>query len=142
MSCPQIVLDTNVIVAALRSRRGASHRVLRLVGGGRFDINLTVPLFFEYRDACARRVGPGPLTSQDIDDVLDFLCKAANRWAVFYLWRPFLPDPKDDMVLEAAVTAQCDGIVTFNRKDFTGVASFGLQVWTPRDFLRKIGELP
>jgi predicted nucleic acid-binding protein len=142
MAGPQIVLDTNVVVAALRSRLGASHRLLRLVGTGKFDINLTVPLFFEYRDACSRLVGEGPLTAQDVDDVLDYLCQAANRWSVFYLWRPYLPDPKDDMILEAAVVAQCKGIVTFNRRDFPGVASFGLRIWTPQEFLSEIGELP
>jgi len=137
-----IVLDTAALVAALRSRRGASYRLLRLVGTERFDINLSVPLCLEYSDACHRLVGQTELSSTDVEDVLNYLCRVAKRWSIFFLWRPFLPDPDDDMVLELAVVSQSDGIVTFNRKDFAGVEQFGIRVWTPREFLQKIGELP
>ena len=83
-------------------------------------------------------------------DVIKYLCKLedrlfrpeGNHQQVFYLWRPFLRDPRDDMVLELAVAADCDMIVTYNERDFRGVEKFGLRVITPRVFLQEIGELP
>jgi putative PIN family toxin of toxin-antitoxin system len=138
---PQVVLDTSVVVPALRSKRGAAYRLLRLVDSGKFEINLSVPLFLEYEEVCKRLVGEIPLTEQDIEAVLDYLCRVAHHRAVYYLWRPFLPDPKDDMVLELAVAAGCDCIVTYNVRDFRGTEQFGIRVLTPKEFLQEIGEL-
>src|SRR5262249_16940399 len=138
----QIVIDTNVFVAALRSRRGASHKLLTLLGSEKFAINLSVPLALEYEAAAKRLSHELRLTAGDIDDILDYGCAVANRRQVFYLWRPFLKDPKDDMVLELAVTANCDVIVTYNIADFQEIESFGLRVMTPRDFLQTIEEVP
>ena len=136
----QIVVDTNVFLSALRSNQGASFLLLTLIGrSSLFDINLSVPLVLEYEDV-AKRLGLVPnLSERDVDDVLDYLCSVAHRHTIFFLWRPFLKDPKDDMVLELAVEAQCDYIVTFNRKDFAGSEKFGITVLTPQEFLRKIG---
>lgn len=142
MGKPQIVLDTNVLVSALRSLRGASHRLLLLVGSGRFDVNLSVSLVLEYEEACKRLLGPIPLTAEDIEAVIDYLCQVSQHWQVFFLWRPFLKDPSDDMVLELAVTAGCDCIVTFNKADFHGADTFGLRVLTPKEFLIEIGDIP
>jgi putative PIN family toxin of toxin-antitoxin system len=139
MRLPQVVLDTNVWIAALRSRRGASFKVLSLVGQGLFQINLSVPLVFEYEETAKRLAGEVPLTAHDIDAVLDYLCRVGNRWQIYYLWRPFLPDPKDDMVLELAVAAGCEAIVTFNQSDFRGVEQFGVQVVRPQELLHRIG---
>lgn len=136
----QIVIDTNVLVSALRSRQGASHRLLRLIGGTRFEFNLSVPLVLEYESAAKRLVGTIPLTEQDIDDVLDYVCAVGHRREIFYLWRPLLRDPKDDMVLELAVTGGCQFIVTFNREDFAAAEQFGIRVVTPQEFLFEIGE--
>lgn len=138
----QIVTDTNVLVAALRSSRGASHKLLMLINSGKFEINVSVPLVLEYEDAAKRFIGEIPLTERDIDDILDYICAVANRKQIFYLWRPFLRDAKDDMVLELAVAASCDFIVTYNKKDFQGVERFGLEVVTLKEFLQEIGELP
>jgi predicted nucleic acid-binding protein len=82
------------------------------------------------------------LTFQDIDDILDYICSVASCHQVYYLWRPFLPDPQDDMVLELAVEAECDYIVTFNRNDFRGVEKFGIQAVTPHVILKEIGAIP
>jgi putative PIN family toxin of toxin-antitoxin system len=138
----QIVIDTNVVIAALRSRRGAAHRLLMLVDSGRFEINLSVPLVLEYEAVAKTLLGQIPLAETEIEDVIDYLCSVANHHQVFYLWRPFLRDPKDDMVLELAVAAQCRFIVTFNKLDFQGVEQFGIQVVTPQEFLVQVGELP
>jgi len=138
----QVVIDTNVLLAALRSRRGASHRLLLLVGDERWQMNLSVPLFLEYEDVLKRPGAGLVLSVPEVDDILDFLCSAANLHEIFYLWRPFLPDPKDDFVLELAVESGCHFIITFNVKEFVGVEKFGLRAITPQEFLRKLGEIP
>jgi predicted nucleic acid-binding protein len=136
----QIVIDTNVLVAAFRSRRGASHRLLSLVDAGSFEINVSVPLVLEYEDALSRpEFGFSP---DEVRDVVDYLCAVANRHHVFFLWRPYLNDPKDDMVLELAVTAGCSDIVTFNQRDFQGTERFGVYAVRPVEFLRILGEVP
>ena len=137
----QVVIDTNVLIAALRSTRGASHRVLRLIGDGRWQLNLSVPMFLEYEDVVGRPESGISLSVQEIDAVLDFICAEANLREIFYLWRPILPDPKDDFILELAVEAQCDYIVTFNVRDFVGAEAFGVSVITPQQFLRKLEEI-
>ncbi|HYR06126.1 MAG TPA: putative toxin-antitoxin system toxin component, PIN family [Longimicrobium sp.] len=139
MRLPEVVLDTNLLVAGLRSRRGASARVLALVGTGKFNINLSVPLVLEYEDVLLRPEAGIPLTKEAVDDILNYHCAVARQHPIFFLWRPFLRDPKDDMVLELAVKAECDFIVTFNEKDFTGIEQFGLEALTPADFLKRIG---
>jgi putative PIN family toxin of toxin-antitoxin system len=137
----QIVIDTNVFVSALRSNRGASFKLLSLIGrSAEFEINLSVPLVLEYEDVANRQLHITGLLAQDVSDIIDYLCSAGNRRQIFFLWRPFLKDPKDDMVLELAVEAQCQYIVSFNRRDFAGVEQFGLQTVTPQEFLRRIGE--
>ncbi len=143
MSPPRIVADTNVLVAALRSQYGASNKLFMLLESGKFEINVSVPLIFEYEEVAKRLVGKKTgLRPSDVDDVLDYVCSVANRRKVYYLWRPFLKDPKDDMVLELAVSAGCDIIVTYNKDDFEGVEQFGVRVMTAQEFLRAIGELP
>ena len=143
MQCYQIVIDTNVFLSALRSNQGASFLLLKLIGGNSlFEINLSVPLVLEYEDVCKRPGLVPTLSEQEVDDVLDYFCSVARQHKIFFLWRPFLKDPKDDMVLELAVEAQCDFIITFNRKDFVGSEKFGIQTLTPQEFLRKIGIIP
>jgi putative PIN family toxin of toxin-antitoxin system len=140
MSEIQIVLDSNVVISALRSRQGASYKLVMLVGRANFAINLSVPLFLEYEDAAKRLLGQIPLAEGDIDDILDYLGRMANRQKVYFLWHPFLKDPKDDMVLELAVAARCEAIISYNRRDFAGVEQFGVRVITPQEFLRELGE--
>lgn len=139
MQVMQIVIDTSVWIAALRSRRGASHRLLSLLGGDRFEINLSVPLLLEYEEIAKKLIGEIGLTRSEIDDILDYMCSVANHHPVYYLWRPFSRDPSDDMVIELAVTVRCDFIVTDNLRDFQGVDRFGLEAIQPGPFLKKIG---
>jgi putative PIN family toxin of toxin-antitoxin system len=143
VSLPRIVADTNVVVAALRSQYGASFKLFMLLKSGKFEINVSVPLIFEYEEAAKRLIDKKTgLRLSDVDDILDYVCAVANRRKVYYLWRPFLKDPKDDTVLELAVSAGCDIIVTYNKDDFKGVEPFGIRVMTAQEFLRAIGELP
>jgi len=138
----QVVIDTNVLVAALRSKRGASYRLLTLIGDPRWRMNVSVPLLLEYEDVTKRPGMVTGLSAQDIDDILDYICAEANRRTIFYLWRPLLSDPKDDFILELAVECQCDFIVTYNAKDFVGAERFGIAILTPKEFLQKLGEIP
>ncbi len=137
-----IVLDTNVLISALRSRRGASFRLLSLVGTGRFDIALSVPLVLEYEGVADRMLADLAVSAGDLSDILDYLCSVAIHRPIFFLWRPTLPDPKDDVVLELAVDAGAPVIVTFNLRDFVGVDRFGIRALTPREYLQEIGEIP
>ena len=136
----QIVLDTNVLVAGLRSRLGASFQLLQKVGSAKagFEANFSVPLVFEYEMALRR----DPVIDDEVADaVLAYLCRVGNAREIFFLWRPFLRDPSDEMVLEVAVGAEADVIVTHNTRDYTGVEdSFGIGIMTPRDFLMSLEE--
>ncbi len=130
------MLDTNVLVAALRSRRGASFALLELVGTGAFDVVLSVPLVLEYEDAALR--GRLALSAKDIAAVIDYLCAVAIHQPIYFLWRPFVADPKDDMVAEVAFGSSADFLVTHNLRDFRRMPELGVAVITPAVFLRKI----
>jgi putative PIN family toxin of toxin-antitoxin system len=136
-----VVLDTNVLVAAVRSRRGASFQLLSLIGTGAFEIAVSVPLVLEYEDALIRHLAATDLSEDDLRDIIDYMCSVAVRQEVFYLWRPVLKDPGDDLVLELAIAANCDAIVTHNIRDFAGLSRFGLRLLTPGEFLQELGGL-
>lgn len=139
----QIVIDTNVFISALRSKRGASFRLLSLIGQiPSFKVNVSVPLVLEYEDVANRYLEATGLASSDVEAIIDYICSNASLRRIFFLWRPFLKDPKDDMVLELAVESQSEIIVSFNKKDFVGAEQFGLRVLTPREFLEEIGATP
>jgi len=136
----KIVIDTNVLVAALRSRRGASFTLVSVLPSDKFSIAISVPLVFEYEDAL-KRLESAAITEQDIGDFIDFLCEIGHHQEIFFLWRPFLPDPSDDHVLEVAVAAGCDTIVTYNKRDFRGIEHFGMRILDPRELLSEIGVI-
>lgn len=137
----QVVLDSNVLIAALRSNRGPSYRLLSRVGrSNRFQIHLSVPLVLEYEEVAKRQKEELDLGDEDIDHVLDYLCSVARLHEIYFLWRPMLRDPKDELVLEVAVAGSCQGIVSYNKRDFVGAEQFGLWVESPREFLKRIGE--
>lgn len=131
---PSLVIDTNVLVSALRSRRGWSFDLLSQAGTGAFQHVLTVPLVMEYEDVLTRP-GMVGISASAVGHVLDYLCATGLRRQVHFLWRPRLHDVKDDMVLEAAVNGQCSYIVTWNTRDFAAAAAFGVEVITPQTFL-------
>jgi predicted nucleic acid-binding protein len=140
MSIPRLVIDTSVLVAALRSRRGASFKLLSQIDAGVYQTAVSVPLVFEYEAVGKRHARAAGLTHDDIDDVIDYICQVSIQQGIFYLWRPFLKDPGDDLVLELAVAAECDAIVTHNVRDFAGAEEqFQVAVWTPQQALRAIG---
>lgn len=136
----QIVLDTNVLIAGLRSNVGASHQLLRRVGSrdAGFQVNLSVPLVFEYEMALNR---DAEIDAELVEPVLSYLCKVGRHREIYFLWRPFLRDPADEMVLEVAVESGAEAIVTHNGRDFEDVEeAFGIRVQTPRVFLMRLDE--
>ena len=138
---PRIVLDTNVLISALRSRRGASFHIVSLVGRGHFEFCLSVPLVVEYEAVAKRHSRQLGLTYGDIEEVLDYLCSVGLHRQVHFLWRPYLRDPGDDLVLELAVESESEYLLTYKPRDFIGAENFGISIITPKDFLRVIGEV-
>src|SRR5450432_245287 len=138
----QVVLDTNVLVAAMRSSRGASHRLLSLLGDGRWRPNLTVAVVLEYEAVLKRNCRDFGLTESDIDDTVDAICSQAGLHRLYFLWRPVAADPDDDLMMEAAIASHSDFIITFNKRDFPDTRKFGIRCITPREFLILIEELP
>lgn len=128
-----------MLVSGLRSRRGASFQILSRIGQGAFELAVSVPLVIEYEDVLSRQLSSLHLNAQDVSDLLDYICSVARQQSIFFLWRPLLTDPKDDMVAEVAVAAQCDAVVTFNTKDFGSIDRFGIAVLTSGQFLSKLG---
>ncbi len=141
MSRFQIVVDTNVFVSALRSQFGASYKLFSLIDKELYELQLSVPLALEYEAAAKRMIGEILLSEKEIDDILDFVISKSKCWQIYYLWRPQLKDPGDDMILELAVTANCNTILTYNVNDFKGIEKFGIQAITPKEFLELAGEL-
>lgn len=129
------VVDSNVIFAGLYSSRGASRQILLDIRHNKILPILTVALYEEYADVIRRE--PLSLSSSDSDIVLEFLCGRSVLQEVFFLWRPFLIDPNDDMVLEAAVAGNAKFIISHNIKDFAGIEKFGIEVITPKEYLAR-----
>ena len=96
----------------------------------------------EYQEVLSRELSNLYINAMDIETFIEFHCSIATKHRIFFLWRPYLRDPKDDMVLELAVTAGCDSVVTYNTCDFVGIEKFGIRAVTPAEFLKDIGALP
>lgn len=141
MKIPDIVLDTNVIIAALRSKKGASNNLLSLVGTQKFEIHDSVALILEYEDVIQRHRTELGLSLDNVSDFIDALCSMTHHHKIYFLWRPTLSDVGDELVLELAITAGCEYIVTHNISDFKGVDKFGIQAITPKEFLKIIREV-
>lgn len=137
----RIVIDTNVFVSALRSNKGASFRLLSMTGTGKFDLCISVPLILEFETVAKKQAKILGLEPNDIDDILDYLCAVGNKRKIFYLWRPLLKDPKDDMILELAVESNSSWIITYNKRDFEECKRFNIGVATPKELLQRLGEL-
>jgi predicted nucleic acid-binding protein len=99
---------------------------------------VSTPVFFGYEEVLRRPKQFPQLTAQDIEDVLDFLASACDHVKINFLWRPQLPDPDDDLVLELAVSGHAGAIVTFNRRDFVGSDQFGIPILSPQEFIKEI----
>jgi putative PIN family toxin of toxin-antitoxin system len=135
----RVVIDTNVVISGLRSRKGASFRILEMIGSAEFEIALSVPLALEYEDVAKRKCDELGLSQEDVDVLMEYWCGIAHLQEIHFLWRPVLRDIEDDHVLELAVEAGCTLIVTHNVRDFAGSEAFGVTAIRPGELLRRIG---
>lgn len=137
----RVVFDTSVLVAAARSRRAASFALVNSIPSSSFQICLSVPLYLEWQDVLTRPEHlPSGRSAQDALAALRALAACAHLQDIYYLWRPFLGDPDDDMVLELAVAANCRYIVTHNPRDFAGALQLGVEIVLPGEFLRIVSQ--
>lgn len=138
-------MDMNVLIAALRSQRGAAFRFISMLGESTsFQLHISVPLVLEYESIAKRerlrypeRIG---VNNRQIDAIVNYICSIGQEHEIFYLWRPILPDEKDDCVLELAVAASARYIITFNKRDFKPAERFGISLVTPQEFFKIVGQ--
>ncbi len=136
----RLVLDTSVIVAAFRSRNGASRLLLERLAEGRFVAVATPACFLEYEEVLARpaQMGIHGYTYSELDRFLDNLTRYTDLTQVSYRYRPQLRDPDDEFILEAAINGAADAIITFNIVDFLPASTnFGIEVLTPGRIIRE-----
>ena len=137
------MLDTDVVVAAMRSPSGASAAILRSVREGKAELLLSVPLALEYESVCneaEHRLAAG-LSEAQTGVFVNAVIALAEPVAIHFLWRPQLRDANDEMVLEAAVNGHADALVTFNMRDFGDAPNrFGVELLLPRAAIVRIGQ--
>lgn len=135
------VLDTDVLVAAIRSDRGASRALLTAALDKRYPTLASVPLMLQYESVLTRaeHLAAAYISAADVGILLDALAVVIEPIRISYLWRPVLPDAGDDLVLETAVNGRADIVVTFNRRHFERAATpFGLGILGPADAVRRL----
>ncbi len=130
-----IIMDTNVLFAGLYSSTGASFQILRLLDDRKIKPIVSTTLLFEYEDVLKREQTILGLSNKQVDIILDNICVLSKFQEIYFLWRPYLKDPKDDHILEVAVASKTKIIVTHNLKDFKGVEKFGIKAITPSNYL-------
>lgn len=136
----RVVLDTSVVVAALRSRSGAGNAVMTLVAKREVILLATPPLFLEYEDVLKRaehRLEHG-FSLEGVDEFLAELAALIEPVEVHFRWRPLLRDPNDEMVLEAAIQGSADALVTYNVADFAPASRFEIPVLRPAELLKLV----
>jgi putative PIN family toxin of toxin-antitoxin system len=139
----RLIIDSNVLTSAFRSRSGASFALIELVRRERIRMLATPPLFLEYEDVLKRpaQLAVSGLSLGDVDIALDALAALIEPVETHLSWRPQLPDPDDEMVLEAAINSRADALVTYNTAHFrVAAARFGLRLARPADIIREVIE--
>lgn len=137
----RLVLDTDVVVAAMRSPKGAAAELLRRIRRGQAMMLATVPLFIEYEAVATRaeHTLDAGASRADVENFLDVLAALIEPVEPHFLWRARLRDADDEMVLEAAVNGRADAIVTFNTRDYRpAVGQFGVELLTPGEALTRL----
>src|SRR5260370_2718315 len=122
-----VVLDTNVVVAALRSRRGASFAIVRRIGHAWLPL-ISVPLILEYEAVGKRQAELLKIPEATVENIVRALCFFGRETDIHFRLRPFLPDPSDEFPLELALAVRADAIVTHNVRHFVGAEQFGIRV--------------
>ena len=132
-----VVLDTNILIAGLRSRNSASFAVLRLVAMRLLRPLVSTALFLEYEAVLKRpeQYAAHRFSLSQIDQMMAEFAALSEPVDVHFVWRPQLSDPKDEMVLEAAINGRAGALVTHNIGDFSAAGRFGLKIVTPAELL-------
>lgn len=138
----QIIVDTNILIAALRSKRGAANLLLERLHDPRWQVNVSTPLLLEYEDVLKRPEMREFISSEDVDHFLDALCLISECHDIFFLWRLLTDDPDDAFLFELAVRINADFLITYNPRDFMNLPDFGVKLVTPKEFLQIVGDLP
>ena len=133
-----IIMDTNVLFAGLHSSTGASFQILKRLNSREIKSVISTPLLFEYEDVLKREQTILDLSHHQVDVILDNICVLSDFQDIFFLWRPYLKDPKDDHVLEVAIASKTKTIITHNIKDFREIEKFGIKAITPGKYLEAI----
>lgn len=138
----RVVIDTNVLVAAMRSRTGASRRLITLLPSDKFEPAMSVTLYLEYLDVLTRKenIPPG-ITDKEMIRFVREILSYSHKQGIYFTWRPSLKDADDDFVLELAIASQSEYIITFNEKDFRNIELFGIEAISPSSFLKLLNSL-
>ena len=140
-----ITVDTNVIFSALYSNQGASHQIVRLIIDEEIKLALSPQVYFEYYEVLMREnnLEMFNLSKKETEDFLDLLALLAQKYSIYYLLRPNLPDEDDNIFMECAYASNSDYLITSNVKDFkqSELKGFGFEIITPKDFYKKLGTM-
>lgn len=137
-------MDTDVLVAAVRSDRGASRALLTAALERRYRVLASVPLMLQYESVLTRpeHLVAAGISEADVQVLLDAIALVVTPIRISYLWRPMLPDPDDDLVLETAVNGHAEVVITFNRRHFEPAAArFGIEIVAPAEAVRRLENL-
>jgi len=133
-------MDTNVLVAGLRSRRGASYEVLaRLLAGG-WTILLSNHLVYEYEEVLKRQGSALSMTAADVDAILNAVCARAEEWPLPHGWEPVLADPDDEPLVQLAHESGAKLIISHNVRDLQPALRLGIEILKPKEFLARLGR--
>jgi putative PIN family toxin of toxin-antitoxin system len=131
----QMVVDTTVVIAGMRSKKGVSNSFLRLLNDSRVKFHISNALLLEYEEVLRREQAALDLKDQDIEDLLDGFCAFGEKHHRLFTWRPVSGDPDDDFVVDLALSARVEYVVTYNLRDLQFVEQYGIVVVTPRQVL-------
>lgn len=137
-----IVIDTNVLVSAFRSKPGFAYELLTKLESGRFEVCLSVPLVCEYEEVLKRQSVSVGISTEVIDAFLDALCVLGRQALIYFNVEPDEADPDDRIVLKAAIAAGAGAIVTYNKRHFSHAGEHGIRLLTPREFLKELDAVP
>ncbi len=136
-----IVIDTNVIVSGVKSRKGASFKIISQLNQNLFQFHISPSLLFQYEASLKHSNFRSVWSHKEIDEFLDLVCFFGIKHDILLRYRPLLSDPNDDFVAELAINARADHVVTHNVGDFEPLRKFGITAITPQIFLQRLESL-